>query len=51
MTEPLLDDENQDITQYMMDEMPEQEESWRERARHVFAQASYPIVGMLCQTV
>jgi hypothetical protein len=51
MAEPLLDDENQDITQYMMDEIREQEESWRDRARHVVAQTSYPLVGMLCQTL
>ena len=52
LAEPLLDDENADITSFILRsphiEEPEQLESLKERASIVFNQSFFPIIGMLC---
>ena len=54
LSEPLLDDENIDITSFIFRypqlQEPEVLESLQERSKVVFNQSFYPIIGMLCQT-
>ena len=53
LTEPLLDDENVDISSYILTSsvILIEGSEFKSRVTNIFNQAFYSIIGMLCQTL